>query len=302
MRIYHEGTKSFKIMNRGNTEKVIKDACIIAKRLRHTDTTLEKLMKEYHCGYETMMRAVRLHIPQVEWLSIRKKKMGLGGVKSRFKKGHIPWCKGIKGLHPSPSTEFKKGHIPACYKKLYTITLRRRKNRKDSRYYIATPGPTPCKHIWVPYAKYHWQKKYGLMPDGSFVVHKNGDSLDDRLSNLLLVDRRGNMALMKENNPQLRKKTSVRMRKFWKLKRKQKLEELKEAREQEDKLALESEMERLLGPEMTFFECCGCSYEFTNAPDRCPKCNGLRFIKVTQRRKTNSLNKEIPESECLIGV
>lgn len=30
-----------------------------------------------------------------------------------FKKEHIPWNKGLKGIHLSPSTEFKKGHVPA---------------------------------------------------------------------------------------------------------------------------------------------------------------------------------------------
>lgn len=34
------------------------------------------------------------------------------GNKSGFKKGNIPWNKGLKGLHHSPSTEWKKGNTP----------------------------------------------------------------------------------------------------------------------------------------------------------------------------------------------
>lgn len=29
-----------------------------------------------------------------------------------FSKGHIPWNKGVKGIHLSPETEFKKGNLP----------------------------------------------------------------------------------------------------------------------------------------------------------------------------------------------
>ena len=50
-------------------------------------------------------------------------KLNIGGNKGSFKKGHVPWHKGTKGLkepwnkgikgqHFSPKTEFRKGMVP----------------------------------------------------------------------------------------------------------------------------------------------------------------------------------------------
>jgi len=41
-----------------------------------------------------------------------KKGVCLNTGRTHFKKGHIPWIKGLKGIHLSPKTEFKKGMIP----------------------------------------------------------------------------------------------------------------------------------------------------------------------------------------------
>jgi len=59
-------------MNHGNTNKVMADAKRIARRLRKTKTTLTKLMTEYHCSYELMIKVIRLQIPEEEWQQIHK--------------------------------------------------------------------------------------------------------------------------------------------------------------------------------------------------------------------------------------
>lgn len=41
--------------------------------------------------------------------------------KTQFKKGFIPWNKGLKGIHLSPSSEFKKGEISWNSGKKYFI-------------------------------------------------------------------------------------------------------------------------------------------------------------------------------------
>ncbi len=52
-------------------------------------------------------------------------------MRGQFEKGHIPWNKGIKGLHLSPSTEFKKGHLPANTKYDGCLSLRKKITEKS---------------------------------------------------------------------------------------------------------------------------------------------------------------------------
>ena len=55
--------------------------------------------------------------------------IGTGPNKTSFKKGHIPWNKGMKGIHTSPETEFKKGERPPTWCPVGTIRKRKDKNR-----------------------------------------------------------------------------------------------------------------------------------------------------------------------------
>lgn len=52
----------------------------------------------------------------------------------RFKKGHIPWNKNIKGLHLSPDTEFKKGEKGIKWLPVGSITTRKYKNGEIRRF------------------------------------------------------------------------------------------------------------------------------------------------------------------------
>ena len=290
-------------MNRGNSKKVMRNAAGICRQLRTTPVTVSSLMRQYHCGYATFMRAVRKHIKPEEWEKIRKKKLAQGGVQNRFQKGQTPWNRGKKGIHLSPASEFKKGHVPVNHKKLGTIRTRTRrdtKNRKGGSYrVIATPGPTPHRHIWIPYARYLWEQKHGPVPAGYFVVHADGNRLNDTLQNYKLVDRKGHLALMKENNPGHRKKAIRSLKKTVRKRRREKaraaqeaarLSEIERKKQERARELLEAQIEaerrkeEVFGPETTWWECIGCSFEFETEPKGiCPKCNGLRFEKITGR-------------------
>ena len=45
-------------MYKGNSKKVKTNAKKIIRRLRNTDVTVEQLMAEYHCAYETIKKFV----------------------------------------------------------------------------------------------------------------------------------------------------------------------------------------------------------------------------------------------------
>jgi len=64
--------------------------------------TLKRL---YSTGQKKSTKGMKIH--SKEYLTRLSKKMK--GHKKGFKKGDVPWNKGLKGIHLSPSTEFKKG-------------------------------------------------------------------------------------------------------------------------------------------------------------------------------------------------
>lgn len=106
--------------------------------------------------------------------------------KTSFKKGQRPWNKGKKGIHMSPQTEFKKGCPSLNRLPVGTETLRKRSRRKDKRYFVKIGEPD----IWNERAKVVWQKHYGKIIFGDIVHHLNGDSLDDRIKNLVAMPRK----------------------------------------------------------------------------------------------------------------
>lgn len=289
----------------GRTYKVMKAASRIARRLRETDVTLRKLMKQYRCNYSPMMKAIRSQMSEEEWLEIRRKNLARGGVKTRFQKGIVTWN---KGLHYNPGgrsveTRFRKDHLPHNGKKLGTITIR--KDRSGPVRMIALPGPTAIRHRWVPYVQYIWEQEHGPVPKGYLVVHEDGNRLNDDPGNLVLLDRREHLALMKKNNPGWKKKAIKSYKKTVRIKHRRKAWEAKEAakmREYEltlqrkarlraekealEKSRAETEFTKLYGPVSTWWQCAECGFDFEGElPWKCPKCQGLRFVKITQHSK-----------------
>ncbi len=271
-------------MYRGNVDKVMTDAKRIAHRWNYDGIPLHKLMKEYHCKYSTIIRVIHSQIPQDKWLQIRREHLARGNVKSHFQKGHLP--------HNN--------------KPLGTIVIHKPKREKPHRL-IAIPGPTPNKHKWISYAQYLWEKKYGPVPPGLFVAHIDGDRLHDEIGNYKLVDRAGNIKLMKINNPNWIKKAGKTRSKICRIRRAKKAIASRKAQkeaekiqkhqakllraaaiEAEQKKAVETEKILLYGPQICVWECTNCSaeYEQKEMPDRCIKCGKFSFEKNFYQRKT----------------
>jgi hypothetical protein len=125
---------------------------------------------------------------------------GSGPNSGSFKKGLIPWNKGMKGVHFSPDTEFKKGQKSNKRVPVGTITIRIDKNGTKRRWIKADE---PSK--WVMYANHVWLCNGNEIPEGYFLHHIDGNSLNESIDNLCLVDRAMHVNLHREKLVKSRK-------------------------------------------------------------------------------------------------
>ena len=289
-------------MFKGNKEKVDRDANAIAERLRSETVTVGGLCREYSCSYQTMVDAIMTQMTKIEYKRLTKKRLIKAGIKTRFPKGIVPWNKGLS-YQPGgrcQETQFKKGHLPATHQHKGTITIRKTKSGKQIRY-IKIAGIVDGKHKWIPYASYVWQQASGTVPDGMFVVHIDGDLLNDDLSNLKVVDRAGHLANMRKNNPKVykkivraRTKTNRKHRKEKEKLEKLKLKQLQNAARETtaeacEKALVREQLEKLNSSGIEMRECVQCGY---SPDDRnikvCPKCRSTNFEVFKQKYIINS--------------
>lgn len=104
------------------------------------------------------------------------------GIDGRFKKGHIPHNKGIKGVFKGDkSTWFKNGHKPFNYRPIGS-------ERVNVDGYVEIKVADPNK--WEAKHRVIWEKHYGKIPDGYSVIFsdKNKENLD--INNLMLVSKK----------------------------------------------------------------------------------------------------------------
>lgn len=100
----------------------------------------------------------------------------------KFKKGQIPWNKGLKGIHLSPNTEFKKGvnnfdKHPSWKGGVHKL--------KTGEVYVMIKSK-----LRVRRPRYIWEQNYGAIPQGYVIYHKDGNTSNDDINNLELITRR----------------------------------------------------------------------------------------------------------------
>ncbi len=194
----------------------------IVRQIQGPGCNVNGLMKKYRCGYPLLTRAILSQISKAQWRKIVEKKVAVGNEATRFEKGHKTWNKGRKGWSPpgTEKTRFKKGHLPHNHRHVGSTRINERTRKGNTVTYkeIKVAGIMQGRHKWIAYAKYIWQQANGPVSKGMLIVHVDGDTLNDSLDNLKLVDRKGHLALQMERDPKMikrcRKKAARTVRKM----------------------------------------------------------------------------------------
>jgi len=116
----------------------------------------------------------------------------LGGKATQFKKGHAPANKGQKMstevYQKVARTMFKKGSKPTNTQPIGTIHQRKDTGGKMYQYIKLAD----CK--WQLLNRYTWEMHNGPIPKGMVVVYKDGNYLNNDITNLLMITKKENMA------------------------------------------------------------------------------------------------------------
>lgn len=93
-----------------------------------------------------------------------------------------------KGERIGIATEFKKGSKPQNTRPVGTEVL-----RADGLIWVKVndnPGPHNVAKRWIPRSKVVWEKANGPLPNDLMILHLDGDSTNDELSNLKAIPKR----------------------------------------------------------------------------------------------------------------
>lgn len=110
---------------------------------------------------------------------------GTGG---HFRKGSVPWNKGLKGYMGANKTSFKKGGIPPTYKPVGSERI-----IKDG--YIEVKVKDPNK--WELKHRLIYRKHHGEIPKGHNVIFADRNKRNFDIDNLILVSRAQMLVLNK---------------------------------------------------------------------------------------------------------
>jgi hypothetical protein len=104
------------------------------------------------------------------------------GQDGRFRKGLVPFNKGMKGIQQGgKDTQFKKGHVPVNHRPIGSERI-----NVDGYVEIKVSEPKTwrAKHVVL------WEAAHGPVPSGHAVVFGDGDRQNITLENLLLISRK----------------------------------------------------------------------------------------------------------------
>ncbi len=271
-------------------EALERDADKIGRRYLAARVSIAQLQRDYHIGYWALMEILGRYATPEQRAKVRIRRLRAHGRRHGFQKGHVPWTKGQKGVHFSPATEFTPGCMRGAvrtWRPIGTITTRHDKIAKRLRGRSRKPGVNrwqgrarkwikvgdygPPAARWIPLAQYVWTVKRGPIPAGKFVAHLDGDTFNDEIENLVLVDHAEAIALTRARNPGMeerrRKASAKALTKFHQVRR-----ALREHRQRN-------------GGTITRWQCPGCGghVDRRRQPDHCTKCGGHALENIQIR-------------------
>jgi len=165
---------------------------VIATMIPHSATSISK--KAHTIGLKKTKEYIRENgraVATAQWEYNKENGLEL---KSNFKKGHTPWCKGQKlsTEHIAKLTGvFKKGNIPHNMREIGSTRFINDYTEIKVRY-----------HKWISLARYNWEQVHGPVPQGMCVFKFDGDKYNDDISNLCLVSRK-DLAKLNRNHAKL---------------------------------------------------------------------------------------------------
>ena len=149
------------------------DDIIIFLREIAPGKTYKEIVEIFNKKYDLEMTTEKLS----SLFGRKKIKTGTTGC---FRKGFIPWNKGVKGYIGANKTSFKKGNKPANWKPVGS-------ERIDSNEYTLIKVAEPNK--WVFKHRLVYEQKYGEISKGSVIIFADGDKNNLNIDNLLCVTR-----------------------------------------------------------------------------------------------------------------
>ena len=112
---------------------------------------------------------------------------GRGG---HFKKGSIPWNKGLKGYMGANKASFKKGTIPPNQVPIGTESI-------TKGGYIKVKVGEPNK--WKLKQRYIYEQHYGEIPNNYNIIFADGNKMNFDIDNLIAVSK-SEMLILNNNN------------------------------------------------------------------------------------------------------
>lgn len=119
--------------------------------------------------------------------------LGNGYKPTQFKKGHVPFNKGKKGVGGWEPTQFKKGNKPANWVPIGTERL-----SKDGYIEVKIADGKLNKN-WRGKHIVIWEETNGPLPKGHAVIFGDGNSRNFDPNNLILVSRKQLLCLNRNN-------------------------------------------------------------------------------------------------------
>ena len=121
--------------------------------------------------------------------------------KGCFKKGNIPWNKGLTGYMGSNRTSFKSGNLPHNTRELYS-----ERTNKDGLIEIKVDI-----NKWISKHRYIWEQYYKKeVPKGKVVIFLDGNNRNFDIDNLKLISRGALLILNRQYKHILKDKELIR--------------------------------------------------------------------------------------------